>query len=115
MSLLSRFSPTRAVRDLWRFLSTRKRYEFYLMIPALLITGMLVAVFSRDSNVQPEREPTIIYVQSWPADRSDAEIIAQQKVDKIKKDREQADLAAKQKERQQQFKKMDDWLTKHGI
>jgi hypothetical protein len=41
-----------------------------------------------DSNIKPEAQ--IIYVQSWPADRTDEQIKAQQKIDQAKRDKEAA-------------------------
>ena len=69
------------------------------MALSLFITVFTFGLFAldfRQAHVVPEQ---IIYVQSWPRNRSDAEIKRQQKVDS-------AAMHAAQKARQEQFKKL---------
>ena len=68
----------------------------------------LIVLFVTDgrTNIAPKEQ--IVYVESWPASRTDAEIIADQK-------KHQAAREAAQKERQAQFKKLDDKLERLGI
>lgn len=108
-------SPLRALRDIRAFLAARRPQELLFFMPALVITLLVIVGFYKDSHVETPYKPNIIYVQSWPANRSDADIHAQQKIDQAKKEKEQAEFEAKQKERQAEFKKYDDWLTNHGI
>lgn len=82
-------SPLAAWRDLKAFLSQQERHKFVfgaiaLGMPVLIVTGFYV-----DSNIKPEAQ--IIYVQNWPASRSDEEIKAQQKIDQAKRDKEAAE------------------------
>jgi len=60
------------------------------MIPGLIVLGFYV-----DANIQPE--PQIIYVQSWPENRTDEQIKAEQKIDQAARDK-----AAAEKRRQYQ-------------
>jgi len=111
-SFLGRFNPFRALLDLRRYLGTRQRYEIFFLFGSLMACILIVAGFAAGSTVDREwRRPTIIYVQSWRADRTDAEIIAQQKIDQVKKDA----LAAKQKklddENKAAFKRLNDKLS----
>jgi hypothetical protein len=66
----------------------------------------LVWGFYRESYA--EKEPEIVYIENWPANRTDAEIQADQRKDAAEKHREQA-------ERQAAFKKLDDFNTRIGL
>lgn len=95
MALPRPSSPLAAWRDLRAFLAQQERYKFVIgaiavAIPALILTGFYV-----DSNIKPEAQ--IIYIQSWPANRTDDEIKVQQKVDQAERDK-----AAAEKRRQYQ-------------
>ena len=86
-------SPRVLLADLRNFLATRQKHQFLfatisIVIPALLITGFYV-----DSRIDPPK-PEMYFIPSWPATRSDAEIIAQQKIDQAKKDKMLAEKRA---------------------
>jgi hypothetical protein len=115
MRYLSRFSPLRAVLDLRRYLATRQPYELWFMMAALVITATILVMFMKDSAIQPVYRPNIIYVQQWRADRTDAQIVAQQKVDQARRERDEAELKKRQAESQAEFKRLDDKLKKYGI
>ena len=111
-SFLGRFNPFRALLDLRRFLGTRQKYEIVFLFGSLMACILIVAFFAAGSRVEKQwQRPTIIYVQSWRADRTDAQIIAQQKIDQAKKD----ELDAKQKkledENKAAFKRLNDKLS----
>jgi hypothetical protein len=88
--ILSRF--TGAWRDLRDFLASRQRHQFVFAALSVAICALLVAGFYHDSKFP--WQDRIVYVQSWPANRTDAEIIAQQKVDRIAKQKAQAERQA---------------------
>ena len=115
MTFLKYLSPIRAMRDLWRFLGNRPRHELYLMVPALLIVVGILYAFYKDSRFEREYKPNIIYVKSWPLNRSDEEIAAQAKIDNAERDKQRAALAKKQKERQEGFQKLDNSLKEWGF
>lgn len=112
---LSFLSPRRAYRDLRGFLGSRRRHELLFALPALVLTLLVILGFYKDSRVEKPYKRNIIYAESWPLNRSDAEIHAQQIIDAAKKREAIAAAEKKAKERQEQFKKVDDWLTNHGI
>ena len=66
----------------------------------MLVTIIILILFFVDSKINTAPQRTVQYVDSWPADRSDAEIIAQQKKDK-------ADYDRRVRERQEEFKKLE--------
>ena len=115
MSFLRNLSPLRAYRDLRGFLAQRHPAEFGFLVLAMAITGFFIFAFAKDSHVEREYRPNIIYVQQWPANRTDAQIIAQQKIDQVQIDKDKAELAARQKKLQNEFKKLDDGMKKYGL
>ena len=101
-----------APRALWTdsraFLAQRPRHRWLALAVACAIPVGIVTSFYLDSytNIVPREQ--VIYVDSWPADRTDEEIKAKQKADL-------ADLRRRQAERQRQLKAIDDELRRLGI
>jgi len=116
MGTIARFNPLRAFADLRRFLASRGRHEIIFLFAALFISGGIVVGFAVASKVdKPYVAPDIIYVQSWRADRTDAEIIAQQKIDMEKKKIQDAKEAEFEAKKRAEFKRVGDQLRKWGI
>lgn len=115
MRYLARFSPLRAVRDLRMFLSQRQPYELWFMMLAIVLTGLVLFAFVKDSHFERAYKPDIIYVQQWPLDRTDEQIRALQKIDQAKKEALQARLAKRRAEQQAAFKRIDDKLESYGF
>jgi hypothetical protein len=88
-------SPKRAFADLKAFFRNRDRGHVIGALLAILSTAIVVIIFFADSNINTMPPPQTIYVDSWRADRSDAEIVAQQKKDQAAHD---AAVKARQKE-----------------
>ena len=115
MSVLSRYNPFRALGDLRRFVASRGRHEIIFLFAALIICALLVGGFALASRVdKPYKPPEIIYVQSWRADRSDAEMIAQQKIDLAQKKIDDAKEAEFQAKKRAEFKRVSDQMKKWG-
>lgn len=70
---------------------------------AVLVTIIIIIEFLVDPQVNTAPPPRIIYVQQYDANRTDADIIAQQKIDQAAKE-------AGQKEKQRQFQKLEKQL-----
>ena len=70
---------------------------------AFLVTVIIVIEFLVDAKIDTAPPPQVTYVELYPSNRTDAEIIADQKKDMAAK------LAA-QKERQRQFQKLENQL-----
>jgi hypothetical protein len=92
--------PRAALADLRAFMRQRSREQFIGAALAILVTLIIVIEFLVDSKINTAPPPTIVYAESWKADRTDAEIVAQQKVDQAKRD-------ARLKEKQRQFQKLE--------
>ena len=115
MGFFSRFTPIVAYRDLRLFLSQRRPYELIFLVAALGVTSFLIYAFMKDSYVEQGYRPKIIYVEQWPADRTDAQIIAQQKIDAPIKAKALAEQKAREDAQRESFKRLDDKLKAMGI
>lgn len=116
MYFFTRFAPFRAIGDLRRYLARRPRHELIVLFLAAIVTTTLVSLLVNDAaSITVPYQRHIIYVEQWRADRTDAEIRAQQKIDQAEKDRQAAELARLQKQRQSEFKHVDDQLKALGI
>ena len=93
-------SPRVALRDLFIFIRHREREHVIGAALAFLITLIIVIVFIVDAQIGVKPPPQVIEVQLYPSNRTDAQIIADQK-------KEMAERAAFQKEKQRQFQKLE--------
>ncbi len=97
-------SPRAAFADLKAYIiGQRTREQIIGGALALLVTIIIVIEFIIDAQIGTAPPPRIVYVDSWSVNRSDAEIIADQKKDEAKR---QAAIA----ERQRQFQKLENQL-----
>jgi len=67
---------------------------------AFLVTTIIVIIFFVDAKINTAPPAQIIFVDSWSANRTDVEIIADQKKD-------QAEKEAFEKEKRRQFQKLE--------
>jgi hypothetical protein len=93
-------SPRAAFRDLAAFMRQRSREQVIGASLALLVTGIIVIEFVVDAKMGTAPPPQVVEVQLYPANRTDAQIIADQKKDMAAKE-------AADKERQRQFQKLE--------
>ena len=70
---------------------------------ALLVTAIIIIEFIIDAKINTAPPPQIIYADLYSSNRTDAEIVADQKKDQAARD-------AAQKERQRQFQKLENQL-----
>jgi len=92
--------PRAALRDLGAFMRQRSREQVIGASLAILSTIILVILFLVDSKVNTAPAPQIVYVESWSANRTDAQIAEQQKIDQQKR-------RAAQAEKQRQYQKLE--------
>jgi hypothetical protein len=93
-------SPRAAFSDLAAFMRHRSREQVIGACLALLVTAIIIIEFVVDAKIGTAPPPQITYVQLYASNRTDADIIADQK-------KEQAAMEAAQKERQRQFQKVE--------
>lgn len=92
-------SPKSAFGDFWTYVSEHRAHKWPLLGVSIALTWLIVWAFVLDANTNTmPRQNKIFYFQSWNADRPDAAIILQQKIDLA---RREAAIAKKQKEMQQ--------------
>ncbi|MEO6581594.1 MAG: hypothetical protein ABIN68_02150 [Sphingomicrobium sp.] len=95
--------PRAAWNDFRAFLRQRGRERWIGAALAVLVTIIIIIEFLVDSRINTAPPPRVVYVEQWSANRTDAEIVAQQKID-------QAAREAAQKEKQRQFRKLEKQL-----
>lgn len=80
-------SPKSALGDFWSYFQQQRRHKWPLLGLSAALTWVIVWTFVIDANTNtmPTRNK-IIYVESWDANRSDAAIILQQKIDFAKRE-----------------------------
>ena len=80
MSFFRTISPRAAWADLVNIWRGEQRYKLHFLALSFVATMLIIAAFLSESDFTVEPKPDkIIYVESWPADRTDAEIIADRK------------------------------------
>ncbi|HEU5286545.1 MAG TPA: hypothetical protein VFU20_08590 [Sphingomicrobium sp.] len=96
-------SPRAAFADFRTFVRHREREHWIGAALAVLVTIIIVIEFFVDSKINTAPPPQIVYVEQWKTDRTDAEIIADQK-------KRQAEKEAAARERQRQFQRLEKQL-----
>jgi hypothetical protein len=95
--------PRAALRDLTAFMRQRSREQVIGASLAVLVTIIIVIIFFVDSKINTAPPPQIVYVENYGPDRTDADIIRDQK--KASEDRRRAEEA-----RRQEFQKLQKQL-----
>jgi len=93
-------SPRAALKDLAAFMRQRSREQLIGGALAVLVTAIIVIEFLVDANIGTAPPAQIVEVELYPANRTDADIIADQK-------KEMAERAAWEKEKRRQFQKLE--------
>ena len=73
-------SPRAAVADLFAFMRHARREQILGATLSFLVVTIILIIFTVDAKVNTAPPPRVIYVENYKADRTDAEIIADQKV-----------------------------------
>jgi hypothetical protein len=93
-------SPRAVFRDLSAFIRHREREHLIGAALAFLVTLIIVIEFIVDAQIGTKPPPQVVVVELYPPNRTDAQIIADQKKD-------MAEKIAAQKEKQRQFQKLE--------
>ena len=91
--------PRAAFRDLAAFMRQRSRDQLIGAALAVLVTIIIVIIFFVDSKINTAPPPQVVYVENYGPDRTDADIIRDQK--KASEDRKKAEEA-----RRKEFEKL---------
>ncbi len=76
-TFFSQVSPRRAVIDLWNVLGAPSEFRWQGVVLAGLVSGSIIWVMLGQEGRALPPPPKVIYFESWRADRSDAQIIAE--------------------------------------
>ena len=101
-------SPRALWADIRAFTAERRPHHWVALALAVAMPLGIIFIFDLDGRTNIAPGPQLIYVESWPADRSDEQIKAEQKIDQAARDKAK-------KERQEQFKRLDERLERLGI
>lgn len=96
-------SPLAALRDLAAFMRQRSREQVIAASLALLITAIIVIEFLVDAKIGTAPPQQVVEVDLYSANRTDAEIVADQKKDQAARD-------AAKKEHQRQMQQLEKQL-----
>jgi hypothetical protein len=86
-------------RDFMSFVRQREREHVIGGALAFLVTLIIVIIFVLDAKIGVAPPPQVVEVELYPSNRTDAQIIADQKKD-------MAEKAAGEKEKRRQFQKL---------
>jgi hypothetical protein len=92
-------TPLAAFRDLAAFMRQRSREQVIGAALAVLVTTIIVILFLVDPKIHTAPPPQVVEVELYPANRTDAQIAADQKKD-------MAEQKAAKKERQRQYQQL---------
>jgi hypothetical protein len=92
-------APSAAFRDLAAFMRQRSREQVIGAALAFLVTTIIIILFLVDPKVNTQPPPQVVDVDLYPANRTDADIIRDQKKD-------MAERQAAKKEHQRQMKQL---------
>jgi hypothetical protein len=112
LGAMSVFPPISGPRALWAdlklFWSTRTRVQWIAGVLAILIPIGLGVAFWLDGRTNIKPGPTITFIDSWPANRTDAETRAN--IDRIAAERQRRQAAV-----QGDFRNADNALSRYGF
>lgn len=111
MKMLQRIQPAGAWSDLRYFFGTRRPHQWGFAALAVTLTAVTIWAFWHDSQFTKAYHRDIIYVQQWRLDRTDAEIIAQQRIDGPIDAKRKADEERRLEENRAKFKAINDKLN----
>jgi len=92
-------SPVAAFADLAAFMRQRSREQVIGAALAVLVTMIIIILFLVDPKVNTAPPPQIVEVELYPSNRTDADIIRDQKKDQVERE-------AAKKEHQRQMKQL---------
>ncbi|MDZ4306682.1 hypothetical protein [Allopontixanthobacter sp.] len=76
MGMINRFNPTPGALDFWHEFRKPTPYKWPILGVSGLMTFGLMYQITSESVLVPPAPPEVTYIASFPADRTDAEIIA---------------------------------------
>lgn len=97
-SFIANVSPTGAISDLAEVFRQAGPRRWRTLVAAVLVAAGIFSILAREEHRIAPRLPTITYINSWRADRSDGEIRATNKAWQKAQTRLDAEQAARDEE-----------------
>ena len=101
-------TPRALVEDLRNFWQNRPRGQWIAAALAFSITTTIVVIFLIDSRSLAQPREQVMFLNSWPASRTDEQIRAQQRADQIERTRAE-------RARQQEFRRIEQNMNRFGL
>lgn len=116
MSILPRpSSPKAAIADLKSFWAAAPKHKITFAAAAVAVPLFLITLFVLSGREADYKPPPIIYVDNWRADRTEAQIKAQQKIDTAKRKDMEAQIAKAEAKKRAYFKSVQDSMKSWGF
>ncbi|MEO5598836.1 MAG: hypothetical protein ABIQ66_09475 [Novosphingobium sp.] len=94
-SFWNNIHPVGAIADLRAVYQQAGKYRWRFMLAALACTAGIFYMMVQESWKLPPARPTVVFINSWTGERSDAEIRAGNLINQKRKDRDEADQKAR--------------------
>lgn len=108
-------SPKGFFADIKGVFFSRHRHGLLFAAASIVTTVVIATLFLGDFKHEKPWKRDVQYVESWEADRSDAIIKAQQKIDQAKRDLAEGEREIKRIEQRDQYKKLQKEMQSIGI
>ena len=108
-------SPKGFLADIKGVFFARHRHGLLFAAASIITTIVIAALFLGDFKHEKPWKRDVQYVENWEADRSDAIIKAQQKIDQAKRDLAEGEREIKRIEQRDQYKKLQKEMQSIGI
>ena len=104
MKFWNRISPKRAVDDFAGHWQQPTPYRWQIMGVSIAATFAVLMVFVPKSERAPPRRPDVTYISTWSPNRSQAEIIASNRANQVRKDEIAARRAAIEERKKEMYR-----------
>lgn len=106
MSIWKNVDPVGAIADFRTVWNQAGKNRWWIALAAAAATLSVFSVMFQEEHRILPRPPKVIYITSWRADRTDAEIIASNKANQAYQDKLRAEQAKREEEVREIYKKI---------
>lgn len=106
MGIWKNVDPVGAIADFRTVWQQAGSNRWWIALAAAASTFGIFSLMAQEEHRILPRPPKVIYITSWRADRSDAEIIASNKANQVYQDKLRAEQAKRDEEVRQIYKKI---------
>lgn len=106
MSIWKNVDPVGAIADFRTVWGQAGKNRWWIALAAAAATTGIFSIMVQEEHRILPRPPKVIYITSWRADRSDAEIVASNKANQAYQDKLRAEQAKRDEEVREVYKKI---------